>query len=150
MAVTINIGTTNDAANVISKNANLGEDISCVLKQPCNVENPVFIVNSNQVSSTNNYLYCSDFHRYYYITNLVDMPGGQTGIQCSVDVLKSYEDQIRALTVNVSRTENTDFSNIADSQLTTLANDEVVFLSLNSSIPAARGTDRTYVLIVSN
>ena len=150
MAVTVNIGTTNDAVNVISKTTSLGEDTLASLKQPCSVENPVFILNSSLVSTTDNYLYCKEFGRYYYITDITEAPGQLSYVGCSVDPLKSYEEQIRALTVNVSRTESTDFSNLADSSLATLANDEVVFLTLSNSIPTAKGTDRTYVLIVSN
>lgn len=150
MAVTVNIGTTDDAVNVISKKTSLGEDILASLKQPCSVENPVFILSTSLISTTDNYLYCKEFKRYYYITEITGAPGQLCYVSCSVDPLKSYEEQIRALKVNVSRTENADFSNLTDSSLATLAKDEVVFLNLNGSIPTATGTDRTYVLIVSN
>lgn len=150
MAVTVNIGSTNDAANVISKTTNLRDGISANLKQPCSVESPVFILSSSLVSIADNYLYCPDFHRYYYITDITEAAGRTTYVTCTVDPLKSYEDEIRNLTANVSRTENTNFSNIPDSSLTTLSKDEVVFLNLSGSIPSASSTDRQYVLIVSN
>lgn len=150
MAISIQIGSTNDAANVISKTVNLRESINASLKQPCDVERPVFMLNSSLVSTADNYLYCSDFHRYYYIVDISEQPGQIAAISCEVDALKSYEEEIRALKVNVSRTENTDFSNIADSQLTTLANDEVVYLNLSGSIPHSTAMDYSYLLITTS
>lgn len=149
MAVTVNIGSTNDAANVISKTTNLRDGISANLKQPCDVERPIFILSSSLVSTADNYLYCPDFHRYYYITDISEQPGQAAVVSCEVDALKTYEDEIRALRVNVSRTENTDFSNIPDSQLVTLSKDEVVYLNLSSSIPRSTAQDYSYLLITA-
>lgn len=150
MAVTINIGSTNDAANVINKTTNLGEDTSANLKQPCSVEAPVFILNSSLVSPTDNYLYCDDFHRYYYITDINEAPGQLAIVTCAVDALKTYADEILALQVNVSRTE-TEHSNIIDTNVVTTANDEVVYLPLNGgNLTRAKQSDRRFVLLTSN
>ena len=77
------------------------------------------------------------------------MTGGQQSITCSVDPLMSYAEQIKSLTVNVSRTENTSHSNIIDSNLITTANDEVVFLNLSGSIPHSTALDYSYLLITA-
>ena len=95
MAVSIQIGSTDSASNVINKQVSLRAAISATLKQPCSVETPTFILNSNLVSSADNYLYCSDFGRYYYITDIVPMTGGQQSVTCSVDPLMSYAEQIK-------------------------------------------------------
>ena len=149
MAVSIQIGSTDSASNVINKQVSLRAAISATLKQPCSVEAPTFILNSNLVSSADNYLYCSDFGRYYYITDITPMTGGQQSVVCSVDPLMSYAEQIKSLTVNVSRTESTSHSNLIDSNLVTTANDEVVFLNLSGSIPHSTAQDYSYLLITA-
>ena len=147
--VTIQLGSTNDAANKINKNVNLGSPISVAVKQPCSVENPVFILNSSQVSPFNNYLYCSDFGRYYYITDISEAPGQCSYIQCTVDPLKTYADEILALNVNVSRTE-TEHSNVIDTNLVTTANDEIVYLNLSSELTRSATGGRRFVFLTSN
>ena len=150
MSVSVQIGSTSSAANVIDKATNLRGGVPATLKQPCAVEAPTFILNSGHVSTSDNYCYCSDFGRYYYITDITTMPGGQKVVQCSVDPLKTYASQIKALQVNVSRTESTEHSNIIDTNLVTTANDEVVFLNLSGSLSRAGSSDRRFVLITSN
>lgn len=150
MAVSVQIGSTNDAANVINKTTNLRGPISANLKQPSSVEAPIFILSSSLVSTADNYLYCSNFHRYYYITDITEAPGQSAYVTCSVDALKSYADEILALQVNVSRTE-TEHSNIIDTNVVTTANDEIVYLPLSGSdLTRATATDRRFVLLTSN
>ena len=149
MAISIQIGSTNDAANKINKEVNLGPSIPATVKQPCSVENPVFILNSSLVSTSNNYLYCGSFGRYYYITDISEAPGQCSYVQCVVDPLKTYAAQILSLNVNVSRTE-TDHSNIIDSNLVTTANDEVVYLNLSGALTRGGAADRRFVLLTAN
>lgn len=150
MAVTVKIGTTDDAANVINKTTNLRSDISANLKQPSSVEAPTFILSASLVSTADNYLYCKEFGRYYYITDITEAPGQSAYVTCSVDALKSYADEILALQVNVSRTE-TEHSNIIDTNVVTTANDEIVYLPLSGGeLTRAAVTDRRFVLLTSN
>lgn len=119
MAVSVQFGTCSDAPNVISKTATLGTAKSCDLKQATSVESPYFIVDSGSVSDTDNYVYCSNFSRYYYIVSIDELPGHRKGVQCVCDVLKSFESDILALPVLVERNENTDQSYINDPSITT-------------------------------
>ena len=147
MAVSVQIGTTNSASNVISKQVSLRAAISATLKQPCSVEAPTFILNSSLISHTDNYLYCSDFGRYYYITDIVPMTGGQQSVVCSVDPLMSYAEQIKSLTVNVAREEGAQFSDIGDPNITTLQRDSVVVKNFSGGLTHSKGT---YLLAVAN
>lgn len=149
--VSVQIGTTSSAANVLDKNFSLNNAVSAEVKQPCSIEAPIFILKTNENYFTCNYLYCPDFNRYYYITDISANPGGVLALTCTVDALQSYNSQIKELFVNVGRTE-TEHSNIIDTSLVTTANDEVVFLNFtgagNPITPTATG--RTYLLITSN
>lgn len=148
MAIQIQVGSTSSANNVLNKAISLGSTISVTLKQPASVEAPVFIVNSGLVSHSNNYLYCPDFNRYYFITDIVPQTGGAEAIICSVDPLMSFNEQIKALTVNVSREESAEFSDIGDSNVVTLARDSVIVRNFSGSLP--RAEKPCYVLAVAN
>lgn len=52
-----------------------------------------------------NYCYIADFKRYYYITNIT-VSNGYILIDCKVDVLMSYANEIRACTGVIARQEN--------------------------------------------
>lgn len=149
MSVSVQIGTTDSTSNVIDKNVSLGVSVTADLKQPCSVETPVFILKTNNDYLTANYLYCDDFQRYYYVTDVQVLSGERMQLTCTVDVLKSYSEQIKNLKVNVSRTE-TEFGNVIDSSLVTTANDEVVFLNFSGELEPARTGSRTFLLITSN
>ena len=52
-----------------------------------------------------NYLYIDKLERYYYINN-ISFAESMIEIDCTVDVLMSYKNQIRNLTCTVTRNEN--------------------------------------------
>lgn len=147
MAVSVQFGTCNDASNVLNKTVTLGTAKSCDLKQPCSVENPYIIVDSGSVSNTDNYAYCGDFGRYYYITGIDELPGHCKGVSLLSDPLMSFKNDIKNLTCNIARNENEQHSQIIDTALCTLAKDEVVWLNFNKSY--TRGTSRRFVLVTS-
>lgn len=52
-----------------------------------------------------NYCYIADFKRYYYITDIT-VSNGYIYIDCKVDVLMSYANEIKACTGVIARQEN--------------------------------------------
>lgn len=150
MAVSVQFGTCSDTNNVINKTATLGTAKSCELKQPCSVEGPIFIVQSSSVSETDNYAYCSDFGRYYFITDITELTGNRKAVSCQVDALKSFAADILALEVNVARSESASFSDIADTGVCTLARDEVVFKNFSKGLTRAASSDNIYLLALAN
>lgn len=65
-----------------------------VLKDDTDLMSPTFILKTSPVVYNSNYLYCSFTHRYYYINEVIAMSGGRVAINCSVDVLYTYKDEI--------------------------------------------------------
>lgn len=110
----ITIGTTSDDKRVLHKLWN-GTDITVQLKQPCNILNPIFIIGYDSSLVSANYLYFSEFNRYYFIDNINLMPGHRMELQCSVDVLMSYANQIDGLKCVVSRQQNSGLTLVPDS-----------------------------------
>lgn len=71
------------------------------LRGESSIINPSFLIEYVNPSSYN-YCYISDFGRYYFISNITSVRTGIWKIDCSVDVLMSFQDAILALDVTVS------------------------------------------------
>lgn len=71
------------------------------LRGESSVINPSFLIEHSNPSNYN-YCYIADFGRYYFISNITSVRTGIWKIDCSVDVLMSFQDEILALDVTVS------------------------------------------------
>lgn len=150
--MTIQFGTNTSANEKIHKSVTLGEEVECIVKDPIDVVTPYVIVKSSDVNATDNYAYCSDYDRFYFIV-VNELPGGRRGVQCTVDPLMSFSADIDALEVNVERYEGATESDIYDNGVCQTARNEVViekFGGTNSFVKAANNNDRCYVLTVAN
>lgn len=101
----ITIGTTSDDRRKLTKYFS-GKEINVQLKSPCDILNPVFVLAYDTSYLTANYLHCPDFNRYYFINNIQVLTGNRIELSCSVDVLMSYNAEIKNLYCNVVRTED--------------------------------------------
>lgn len=70
-----------------------------------NILNPVFQIQNDEVPDCN-YCYIADFRRYYYIDTITCVRTGLYEIECSVDVLYTYKDNILNSEQYISRQEN--------------------------------------------
>lgn len=82
----------------------INENISVVLKDDTNIINPTLITSGN-VSHTFNYIYISDFNRYYYVRNIT-YSQQRYYIECEVDVLMSFNADIKGLNVIANRSSS--------------------------------------------
>lgn len=72
------------------------------LKEGTSVIDPVFIIQKPTVTALPpiNYLYCNEFHRYYWVKNIIQQAGRSKGsayfmeLHCHVDVLGSWYSEI--------------------------------------------------------
>lgn len=150
--MTIQFATNTSANEVIHKTISLGTDISCIIKEPVDVVNPYVIVNSTDVELSDNYAYISEYDRYYFII-VEELPGSRRGVQCTVDPLMSFSDDIDVLEVNVERYEGSTESDIYDNGVCQTARNEVVietFGGTNEFVKASGNNDRCYILTVAN
>lgn len=53
-----------------------------------------------------NYMYITDFGKYYFITNIISVRTGLWLVSASIDVLESYKNEILQLNVILSDTES--------------------------------------------
>lgn len=81
-----------DKTNFLTENGTLG---GVELKTETNLMRPTFILKTNPVVYNSNYVYCSFTQRYYYINSVTAMTGGRIAIDCSIDVLHTYRNEIK-------------------------------------------------------
>lgn len=90
----------------VSKNLVAGPSYTVNIKRDCSVEEPYFLLEKSTTDIADyNYLYCPDFHRYYFINKRRIVMGGLYEIECFVDPLVSFAAGIRGLTALVERQE---------------------------------------------
>ena len=78
---------------------------------------PVLKVAYDAVLLEANYCYVPAFHRFYYIDNISGEAGEILYLACRVDVLKSYENELLNLVVEVGRSSATQCKFLSDSQM---------------------------------
>ena len=80
--------------------------LSGTLRDTTNIINPVILVNVDSINDKN-YCYISDFGRYYFITDITVVRTGLFALSLSVDVLESFKDSIKTLSVILKNTQTT-------------------------------------------
>ena len=81
----------------------LSEDITLTgsIRGESSVIKPSILIEATNISDYN-YCYIAEFGRYYYINNIISVRNSLWRIECSVDVLMSFQTQILNLDVIVS------------------------------------------------
>ena len=87
----LKIYTNKSNQEIINKEIDLVSELNCTFKDDIDILNPVLLVKNY---TGGNYCYISDFERYYYIDDIGLLKGGVYQLHCSVDVLKSYADDL--------------------------------------------------------
>lgn len=99
----------------LNKNITEIKTVSAITKGDINIISPTLII---QYFSTDfNYCYISEFNRYYYVNSISLLNGQRIQLELSVDVLMSYKEEIKNLTVNVLRYENIEPTFLTDSRI---------------------------------
>lgn len=83
-----------------------GESHSFDFKGESSVFNPTILIATSSNITGYNYAEISDFGRKYFITDITVIRAGLYQVELHVDVLSTYESQIRALTGVIRRNEN--------------------------------------------
>lgn len=150
--MTMQFGTNTSSNETLHKTTSLGSEISCIVKDPIDVITPYVVVKSTDINLTDNYAYCKEYDRFYFIV-INELPGGRCGVQCTVDPLMSFASGIDELEVNVERYEGSAESDIYDTGVCQIARNEVIiekFVGTNEFVKATNNNDRCYILTVAN
>ena len=103
MAVSVTFYNCGDDKRVMSKTLTTGISASAELYDPTSLINPRLRVGYNTNLLGYNYMYISQFGRYYFINNITTDSGGALIIEGEVDVLQTYKTEISALSAIVVR-----------------------------------------------
>lgn len=104
--MTITLCTTNSPANSINKQIGGGRSLSGKLKQGTTVVNPTILIEDTNPTECN-YMHISNFHRYYFITDFLNVANNIWEIHAHCDVLMSFRNSIRASMAIVEESSET-------------------------------------------
>lgn len=90
----------------IGKTLSAGNTYNCALKDDTSILNPVIILQTSDNIFTYNYIYISDFDRYYFITDIKSLNNNRWEITGKVDVLETYATEILSNNAVVKRQQN--------------------------------------------
>ena len=118
--------TNNDDKRVVTKNLTTLQTLNGTLRDDCSIIDPVITVENinNSIAASCNYAKIADFGRYYYVNNIV-LKGNLWEIHMHVDVVSSFQTQLKALEAVVSRQENLYNLYLQDSMFKTYQNPNV-------------------------
>ena len=101
---------TSDPREKVTKTLNLVLSVpNATVRSPdgISIMDPVITIASTSSSLfTANYMYISQFSRYYFITSIKELRNGLIEIKAHCDVLMTYRSQIRTLKATIARQEN--------------------------------------------
>lgn len=92
-----------------------GTDVTVRLKEDCSIINPVF--ESATMPATANYIYVSEWGRYYFVTNVVFISNTVKAFSCEVDVLASFKTQIGSTVARIAFAATGYDTDIIDSRI---------------------------------
>ena len=95
-----------DDPRVVDKTLTSPISVTATPLQSCSIYTPRLILAYTDALKSVNYMYISDFNRFYFITNINVTPGGQIEITGSVDVLMSFRTAIRNCAATIVRSES--------------------------------------------
>lgn len=131
--MTITVYKISDDRRVVNKTLGTAvATLTAVIKNDADILYPVLEVAYNASVLTANYLYIDTLQRYYYIKN-IKLDRQRLFLECEVDVLKSYYNEIKNLTCVVSRQENNYNTYLNDGVWRNLQPKEVITLPFTQS-----------------
>ena len=92
--------------NVIGKTLTQIKSVEANLKNDVSVINPTLILNYTANILESNYCFIPKFNRYYFIDEIVPITGDRCIVKCRVDVLESFKEDIKSLTVILDKTQS--------------------------------------------
>lgn len=98
---------TTDDPRVLSKSTTtVSAGVDMTPKGNLDIITPLVVLAYNTAYLSANYCYIPELGRYYYISDMVLSPGSQIVLQLSVDVLKTWDAQIRGCEGVIVRSES--------------------------------------------
>lgn len=114
--MTVNFYNYTGDDRVADKTLTAVKDVTCSVYDGCTIINPILRLSYDSSIANSNYFYISDWGRYYKVTNVEVNDAKQMYVSGSVDVLKSFWDEINNCVGHITRNENVGLGYIADTK----------------------------------
>lgn len=105
----LNLYTNNSDDKVVTKDITSLVSLTGTLRDDCSIIDPVIMISSdsfnNAMAAACNYAMIPEFGRYYFVKNIT-LSGKFWVIEMHVDVLASFQTELKSLEAIVSRQEN--------------------------------------------
>lgn len=101
----IELYTTASPRKTLNKSLSNKKELTGTLRAQSSVMSPVFTIEDNGSVVGYNYAYIPDFRRYYYIKEITAVRTNLFELALEVDVLKTYNYQIRGNRAIIDRTQ---------------------------------------------
>ena len=106
MSFTVTLYVSGSPVEKIGKSLSSGSDFTCELKDDTSILNPKIKIYSTSNLSGFNYMYISEFGRYYYLNDIRSPRNNEWDISAHVDVLETYKDAILTNSAVIRRQES--------------------------------------------
>lgn len=148
MGFSVDLYNNESPVEKIGKNLTNSHTISDVLlKRDTSILRPVLVVNSVQDIYTYNYMYISEFSRYYFIDDIRSVHDNIWEISAHVDVLETYKADILSNTAVLRRQEKKFNLYLDDPEFKTYNNERVQTKRFNG---ASGWTKNLHYVLVTN
>ena len=142
--MTINVYTNNSTDNTRNKDTTLLGSLVGSLKEKSSIIDPIILV-SGSLPTTANYIYISDFNRYYFIRDISSVRNGIYEIKAHCDVLTSAGNNLDNCTGIVRRQENNWNLYLDDGVFKAYSNPNII----QKSFPSGFTGSLNYILAVA-
>lgn len=127
-----------------TKQPTSGTDVTVRLKEDCSIINPVF--ESATMPATANYIYVSEWGRYYFVTNVTYISNTTKSFSCEVDVLASFKSQIGSTVARIAFSSTGWDKDLADTRAA-VKTTKLKYMRSKSTVLTSAGC---YILTVFN
>lgn len=133
MSLTATLKVNSSPVEKIGKTLSTGTDFSVTLKEGTSVLKPVLLLKSSSSLSGFNYMYISDFNRYYFIDDIKSIRNDLWEVSGHVDVLETYATAILSNQAVIKRQQNNFNTYLNDPEWKVYANENVVAYKFSST-----------------
>ena len=106
MSFSIQLMNNQEELNKINKTPSTVMTVTGSLREETSIIDPVITIEYSGTLTNVNYMYISEFHRYYFITQIESVRTGLWRVYAHCDVLKTYAQGILGCDCVVARNQN--------------------------------------------
>lgn len=104
--MTVKLYVCNDDVKTVNKTLTEEKTLTVSITGNCSVISPNLKIATYDNLTSYNYLYISEWNRYYFIKDIVVDVGGKVYLQCAIDVLYTYRIYFGDVVACVMRSES--------------------------------------------